>query len=232
MQLYWHRRNLQPRPNPGLATAFSAAKRDDSRVLAMFVLDESILSRANGLGTAFMLGSLRSLRGWYREHDSDLVIQYGTSAAVVSDIANTLGADRVVWNTDHSQLADGRDRAVRRALDRGGVAYTSVPHGSSTAANRAPAPVEEPEAYLASPETVGVETTAVPRLSDIDEYGDESAPLVAGSESARKRLNALSNGTTYRQCDDIAAFETGLEWLRVACLPAVGRTPWRLYNSA
>jgi len=66
MQLYWHRRTLRPSPNPGLSTALTAAERDDSRVMSVFVLDDAILSQADGLGVAFMLGSLRKLRDWYQ----------------------------------------------------------------------------------------------------------------------------------------------------------------------
>jgi hypothetical protein len=198
MQLHWHRRNLRPRPNPALSTAVAAAEREDSRVVALFVLDDAILSRADGLGVAFMLSSLRALRGWYQNHGSDLVIQHGDPTDAVGRVAETVGADRVVWNSDHSRLARRRDRAVRRALTRTGVAYTAVPGERSTGAD----PVAEPEAYLADPDAFGVETRTVPRLSELDEGTYDSAPLTAGTASARKRLRALSNGTTYRRCDD------------------------------
>lgn len=202
MQLHWHRRNLQPSPNPALATAFTAAKRDDSRVVSLFVLDDAILSRADGLGVAFMLGSLHALRDWYRDHGGDLLIRHGDPTEVVSRIARTLGVERVVWNGDHSRLARGRDRAVRRALARTGTAYTSVPSDRPAEETPSTIPLSEPEAHLARPTALGIRTGTVPRLSDLDAAEYDSAPLVAGTESARKRLRALSNGTTYRRCDD------------------------------
>jgi deoxyribodipyrimidine photolyase len=208
MQLYWHRRTLQPSPNPGLSTAFAAAKRDDSCLVPVFVLDDAILSRADGLGVAFMLGSLRELRDWYRSHGGDIVIQHGDPTDVVSRIARTIGVERVVWNKDHSRLARGRDRAVRRALTRTGVAYTSVPHEQPTEMRSSTTLPSNPEAYLATPRALDIETEAVPRLSELREDEYDSAPLTAGTESARKRLRALSNGTTYRRCDDTGQYVT------------------------
>jgi hypothetical protein len=201
MQVYWHRRNLRPYPNPALSTALTAAKRDGSRVVPVFVLDDAILAHADGLGVAFMLGSLRTLRAWYADHGSDLVIQHGDPTDVVHRVANTVEADRVVWNTDHSQLARGRDRAVKRALTRTSVAYTAVPNDDSPELDGTEPPTDS-AAYLADTETLPVETQPVPRLTQLGNEAYDTAPLVAGTEAARKRLDALAKGTTYRQCDD------------------------------
>ena len=204
MQLHWHRRNLQPSPNPALSTALTAAKRNDSCVVPLFVLDTAILSRADALGVAFMLGSLRTLRGWYRDHGSDIVIQHGDPTEVVARIAEAIGAEQVVWNRDHSRLARERDHAVRCALSRAEVAYTSVESRQPPGMGSSTTSVSEPEAWLANPQALGIKTRTVPRLSDLDDSTYDSTPLIAGTESARKRLRALSNGTTYRRCDDRA----------------------------
>ena len=202
MELYWHRRNLRPAPNPALSAALSAANENESGVVPLFVLDDAILSRADGLGVAFMLGSLRTLRHWYRDRGSDLAIQRGDPTEVVSRVARRLDADRVVWNSDHSRLARGRDRAVQRALTRAGVAYTSVSSDQPTEVESTSKSVWEPETRLANPNALGIETGAVPRLSELSEHGYDSAPLTVNTESASKRLHALSNGTTYRRCDE------------------------------
>jgi len=214
MQLHWHRRNLRPSPNPALSTAFSAAKRTDSAVVSLFVLDDAILARADALGVAFMLGSLHALRDWYRDHGSDLVIQHGDPTDVVGRVAETIDAETVVWNSDHSRLARGRDRAVQQALARDGVEYTAVSNEQSTGIPTAGRLVSEPAAYLVDPNEFGIETRAVPRLAELAEAEYDSTPLIAGTESARKRLEALSNGTTYRRCDDATEVDTQYELAR------------------
>ncbi|WP_435161025.1 deoxyribodipyrimidine photo-lyase [Halorubrum sp. SY-15] len=223
MQVYWHRRNLRPHPNPALSTALTAAKRDGGGVVPVFVLDDAILAHADGLGVAFMLGSLRTLRAWYEDHGSDLVIQHGDPTDVVHRIANAVAADRVVWNHDHSRLARGRDRAVKRALTRTDVAYRTVPNDDPPVRDAAELPAD-PAAHLVDTETLPVETQPVPRLTQLGDGAYDAAPLVAGTETARKRLRALANGTTYRRADDTR--ETGggptidprtvpLEWLPI-----------------
>jgi hypothetical protein len=169
-------------------------------VVPLFVLDDAILSRADGLGVAFMLGSLRALREWYRSHGSDVVIRHGDPTDLLCRIAEAVGADRVTWNGDHSRLARERDRAVRRSLTRAGIDHTSVPNvpprGEGTQR------VSEPAAYLADIEALGVATEPVPRLADLGDGAYGSAPLTAGTDIARKRLAALARGTTYRRSDD------------------------------
>lgn len=201
MQVYWHRRNLRPHPNPALSTALTAAKRDGSHVVPVFVLDDAILAHADGLGVAFMLGSLRALRAWYEKRGSDLVIQHGDPTDAVHRIANSVAADRVVWNHDHSRLARGRDRAVKRALTRADVAYRAVPNDDSSDRDTTERPAT-PATYLADTETLPVETQPVPRLTQLGDAAYDTTPLVAGTETARKRLRALANGTTYRRIDD------------------------------
>jgi len=216
MQLHWHRRNLQPSPNPALSTALTAAKRNDICVVPLFVLDTAILSRADALGVAFMLGSLRTLRDWYRDHGSDIVIQHGDPTEAVARIAEAIGAEHVVWNRDHSRLARERDHSVQRSLTRAGVDYTSVENRQPPGMGSSTTSVSEPEAWLANPKALGIETRTVPRLSDLDDGTYDSAPLIAGTEAARKRLRALSNGTTYRRCDDrddINQRDTALNWV-------------------
>lgn len=203
MQLHWHRRNLQPHPNLALSTAFAAAKRNRSCVVSLFVLDDTILTHADRLGVAFMLGSLHTLRDWYRAHGGDLLIRRGDSTEIVSETAQTIGAERVVWNSDHSQLARGRDRAVTRALSRADITYTAVQNVQSTAVQSSTMPVSEPDAHLADPNTLELENRAVPQLTDLEEVAFDSAPLIAGTESAEKQLQAMSNGTTYRRCDTV-----------------------------
>ena len=202
MQLNWHRRHLRARQTPALSTAFTAAKANESRVVPLFVLDDAILSRADGLGVAFMLSSLRALRDWYRDRGGDIVIRHGDPTDVVGHVAEAVDADRVVWNSDHSRLARGRDRAVRRDLTRIGVEYTAVGSNRQPETDTSIPSFRDAEASLADPTALGIETGAVPRLSDLGGSAYDPAPLTAGTASASKYLRALSNGTTYRRSDD------------------------------
>jgi len=134
------------------------------------------------------------------------VIQHGDPTDIVGHIARTIGVERVVWNQDYSRLARQRDRAVQRVLTRTGVTYTSVPTGQAARTSSSTTLPPDPEAYLANPHTLAIETREVPRLSDLREEEYDSAPLTAGTKSARKQLRALSNGTTYRRYDDGRSF--------------------------
>ncbi|ESS08782.1 MAG: deoxyribodipyrimidine photolyase [uncultured archaeon A07HN63] len=153
-----------------------------------------------------MLSSLRALRDWYQDHGSNLVIQHGDPTDIVGRVAESIGAEQVVWNSDHSRLARERDRAVRRALTHSDIAHTSVPSKQAAGMRSATPPVSEPAAYLAPPDALDIETRSVPQLSELADTGYDTTPLTAGTEAARKRLQALSNGTTYRRCDDNSGF--------------------------
>jgi len=202
MQLHWHRRNLRPHPNPALATALSAAKEHNSGVVSLFVLDDSILTHADGLRVAFMIGALHTLREWYRDHESDLLIRHGDPADLLRSTAEAVGAERVVWNSDHSQLARGRDGAVERALARAGIDHTAVPNERATETGSPMSPVSATETELIDPNTLDIENRAVPHLTDLVADAFDPAPLTVGTESAQKRLRAMSNGRTYRRCDE------------------------------
>ena len=203
MQLHWHRRNLRPHPNPALATALSAAEERDGGVVSLFVLDDAILTHADGLRVAFMLGALHTLREWYRDHGSDLLIRHGDPADLVGSTAEAVGAERVVWNSDHSRLARGRDSAVERALADAGIDHAAVPSEEPTEIGSAASPVPALATNLADPNALDVENGAVPHLTDLVADAFDTAPLAVGTESARKRLRAMSNGRTYRRCDDV-----------------------------
>jgi deoxyribodipyrimidine photo-lyase len=127
MQVFWHRRDLRTTDNLGLAAAADAVDEggdnSDGGVLPVFCFDDAVLEHAGPPRVAFMLGALRELRERYRDLGSDLVVRYGDPSAVLPAVAETVEADRVVWNHDYSGLATERDEAVRAALDDRGVAH-------------------------------------------------------------------------------------------------------------
>ncbi|NGM70825.1 deoxyribodipyrimidine photo-lyase [Natronolimnobius sp. AArcel1] len=112
MIVHWHRRDLRGPDNTALARA---AERD--RVVPVFVLDPTILEHASPIRVACLRRALASLRAWYRERDSDLVLAQGEASGVIPALAAEYGADAVHWNADYSGLASERDRAVTAALE-------------------------------------------------------------------------------------------------------------------
>ena len=121
MHIHWHRRDLRAADNAGLARASA-----DDPVVPVFVFDTDVLAHAGPPRVAFMLDALESLRSWYRERDSDLIVAHGDPREVLPELAEAYGADRVTWGKDYSGLARERDAAVRRALDDADVAREAV----------------------------------------------------------------------------------------------------------
>lgn len=202
MQLHWHRRILQPDPNPALSAAFRAANRNEGSVVSLFVLDDDILAHADALRVAFMLGSLRTLRDWYQTHGSDLLLRYGDPTDILETTVAAVGADKIHWNEDHSQLAKRRDRAVKRRLSKSGIAYNSVAETSSTGLLSSSQPAFDPADRLVHPQSFELEPNEIPPLSNLAEHESESPLLEAGSDTAQKRLQAMLDGRTYRRIDE------------------------------
>lgn len=117
MRLHWHRRDLRATDNAGLAAATPS-----DPVVPVFVFDRDVLDHAGPPRVAFMLDALDSLREWYRDRGSDLVVAEGDPTAVLPDLAAEYGAEKVTWGKDYSGLARERDAAVRQALDDADVA--------------------------------------------------------------------------------------------------------------
>ena len=115
MQIHWHRRDLRAVDNAGLAAA--AAQAADDEVVPVFVFDDDVLTHAAPPRVAFMLDALASLRAWYRDRESDLVVVRGDPAEVLPDLADRYDATAVTWGEDYSGLAKERDARVRLALD-------------------------------------------------------------------------------------------------------------------
>jgi deoxyribodipyrimidine photo-lyase len=113
--IHWHRRDLRPADNVGLAEAADAATTEEPLV-PLFVLDDALLAHAGPPRIAFLLDALRSLRAWYRERGGDLLLVRGDPREVVPRVAAEHGTDLVTWNRDYSRIARDRDAAVRREL--------------------------------------------------------------------------------------------------------------------
>jgi len=116
MELFWHRRDLRLADNVGLAAA-----ADRGEAAGVFVFDDDVLAHASDVRVRRLLDGLAALRDDYRDRDSDLLVARGDPEAVLPELAESLGADRVVWNRDYSGVARERDAAVRKALNEAGI---------------------------------------------------------------------------------------------------------------
>jgi len=225
MQVFWHRRDLRTTDNLGLAAAADAVDSDGG-VLPVFCFDAAVLEHAGPPRVAFALDALRELRERYRELGSDLVVRHGDPSAVIPAVAETVDADRVVWNHDYSGLATERDEAVRAALDEDGVAHDqfhdAVHHRPGDIRTNAgdpysvytyfwkkwrdrekddPAPEPGVDA-LVDPESVdGVDGGTVPSVGVLGFDEPEADVPDAGTERARALLADFCEDDVYRYAD-------------------------------
>ncbi|MFP8956199.1 cryptochrome/photolyase family protein [Natrialbaceae archaeon A-CW3] len=219
MHIHWHRRDLRWRDNRGLA----AATDGDDSVVPVFVLDPTVLEHASPIRVACLLEALESLRGWYRERGSDLVVAHGESSAVIPDLADRYDAADVTWNEDYSGLAQDRDRAVVAALEDDGVEYETVHDaichepGSITTNEGSHYSVftyfwkkwrdREKAAAVDSPPATALADVSgdpLPTLSDLGFEEPTAAVPTVTPEAARKRAETfcLEEGTIYRYADE------------------------------
>ncbi|ELZ17552.1 cryptochrome/photolyase family protein [Natrinema limicola] len=211
MIVHWHRRDLRPNDNRGLARAAG-----DGPVVPLFVLDPTVLEYASPIRVACLLEALDDLRAWYRERGSELLVVRGEASAVVPEVAAEYDAARVVWNEDYSGLAAERDRAVRAALEDADVTCESVHDaihhepGSITPNQGAHYsvfsyfwkkwrdrekrdPVDEPDAA----DLATVSSDPIPSLADLGFDEPEATPPTVTTAAARERVAAFCAGPIY-----------------------------------
>jgi len=223
MQIHWHRDDLRAADNRGLAAAASAGADADEEgsTVPVFVFDDDILEYAGDARVRFMLDALESLREWYRDRGSDLMIARGDPGSIIPDLAREYDADRVVWNEGYSGLARDRDERVREALDGVDVAHESfhdaIFHepGSITTNDGDPYsvftyfgrkwhdrpkddPVDPPEAAALA----DVDGDPLPSVEDLG-FSDPDADVeAAGTDAARERLEDFCSDGIFRYDED------------------------------
>ena len=226
MQIHWHRDDLRATDNRGLAAAADATASDtdgsaDSGVLPVFVFDDDVLEYAGDARVRYMLDALDSLRAWYRDRGSDLLVARGDPAAILPDLVAEYGADRVVWNEGYSGLARDRDDRVREALGDAGVAVESFhdaifhePGSITTNAgdpysvftyfgrkwhDRPKAdPIDAPDAAALA----DVDGDPLPTIEDLGFSEPDADVEPAGTDHARERLDAFRSDGIYRYDED------------------------------
>ncbi|WP_245573966.1 cryptochrome/photolyase family protein [Amycolatopsis nigrescens] len=120
----WFRRDLRLGDHAAL---LSAAERS-GRVLALYVLDEALLSPAGAPRTAFLYGCLRALD---EQLGGRLMVVRGDPAREVVKAAKAVDAKSVHVSADTAPYGRGRDEKVAKELEAAGIDWVAT--GSSYA---------------------------------------------------------------------------------------------------
>lgn len=120
--LHWFRRDLRITGNPALDENL---KRNDGRVLGVFIFDRKFLARPDFSHSRFLffLKTLESLRSEMRERGGDLLFLDGGPIEswhqLINDLKDSkLGAPAwISWNRDYEPWARNRDSGVRKLLE-------------------------------------------------------------------------------------------------------------------
>lgn len=108
----WFRRDLRLSDNPAFAAATSAHRA----VVALYVLDDRLLTAAGPFRRRQLVADLHALDGALRETGGRLLVRSGNPVEVVPVEATRLAAARVYWNADVTPYANARDTAVAATL--------------------------------------------------------------------------------------------------------------------
>ena len=215
MIIHWHRRDLRATDNHALA---KAAMKES--IVPAFIIDPSLLTFAAAPRVTFMLECLSSLRSWYRNCGSDLVIRIGDPQTELPRLTHQFGAHTVVWNTDYSGLARERDAAVRETLHDAGIETASYADtllhrpGSITTQAGDPYSVysyfwrkwrkREPDIPHPTPDATQVKAVSGASLPTLRELGFEEPEAdipAAGIVAANNLLESFCDGPIYAYGD-------------------------------
>ena len=118
--IHWFRSDLRLEDNTALAAACARA----SELVPVFVLDDALLTRHRDAHPRlrFLHACLQDLAREIEARGSRLVILHGSPGGCLPELARACRASLVTWNRDYGPYAKRRDGAVRRALEREGIA--------------------------------------------------------------------------------------------------------------
>jgi deoxyribodipyrimidine photo-lyase len=117
-------RDLRVHDHPALVAAARSG-----RMLAVFVLDDTILSRPYAAPNRLriLIDSLSDLRRALRDLGSDLVITRGRPADVIHELVGRHGVDAIHCSADVSAFARRREAALAAIAAEAGATFTAHP---------------------------------------------------------------------------------------------------------
>ncbi len=217
--IVWFRQDLRLHDQPALL----AAAAGGARVLALYVLDDSIAWPLGGASRWWLHGSLAALAESLEKLGGSLVLRRGSAAAIIPALAREANAQTVHAGIAHEPGWRAVDREVASALEADGRqlvlhrtstlsdfdavrSKTGTVYGMYTPFARAVEERGEPPEPLATPKTI---RPAPPVQSDrLQDWGllpthPDWAPgfrgtWVPGEAAARKRLDAFVGGAVAR----------------------------------
>ncbi|NWF68852.1 MAG: deoxyribodipyrimidine photo-lyase [Chloroflexi bacterium] len=112
--IHWFRRDLRLSDNRALSAALSAGVP----VIPLFVFDSRIYKsqRSGAPRLAFLLRALHALDDTLRQHNSRLLIRFGTPPEALRDLVSETNAQAVYCNDDYTPYAQERDRELKATL--------------------------------------------------------------------------------------------------------------------
>ena len=209
--LVWFRRTLRLDDNRALLSALA----ESERVVPVFILDPSLLSRfdTGARRVAFLHEGLRTLDAALRERGSALVLRHGDPAEELGKLAEETGATALYFSREYEPAGRARDARVAAVLSleshacedhllsepeqsasRAGTPYTVfTPYFRTWQEQAFALPQAAPERI---PTPVGIATEPLPT---------SSSSLPAGESAARAQLERFTAAALRR-------YETGRDF--------------------
>jgi deoxyribodipyrimidine photo-lyase len=240
----WFRRDLRLADHPALSAALARA----DRVVAVFCLDDRILSGASASGprTQFMLECLRDLDRALRERGSQLVIRRGRPEREVVELARAVGAREIHFTRDATPYARARGRRMAEACATSGIRLVGHPGlwavdepAELVTGGGTPYQVFTPfhHRWLAAPRRnvldapgnlghppVGLDPGRIPSLAELALEQSLTQPMPGGARAAWERFDAFRDARLGRYAtggrDALAADGTSRlsAYLRFGCI--------------
>jgi len=173
--IVWFRQDLRISDNPALM----AAAETGAAVIPVYILDDDTPGtwKMGGASRWWLHHSLIALTADLASINATLLLRRGNAANVIQALVDETGAEQVVWNRCYEPFAIARDKAIKSALQAGGIATqsfnASLLHEPWTVSTKAGGPYRvftpfwracmqdrpAPDAPLKAPETLAAPAT-------------------------------------------------------------------------
>lgn len=124
--IWWIRRDLRLAGNPSLSAAFQNAEQ----IIPLFIVDPVLVNskRVGEKRLEFLWGGLQSLDNSLRERGSYLVVRKGIPAAVLTEVIDETGAEKIFAQGDYTPFALRRDKRIRDKLPLKFIGSSGLAH--------------------------------------------------------------------------------------------------------